>query len=333
MDKFNISTYIKIMQIGFADTQTATGQLLFGVFERSEVVTLKLSAEPAFISRLVNHKKDIPKELKLASTKPAVISEVKDYFAQAVVPHLSSQLINDTCQQLLSALANDPEVSKQKTEELEILKTNVPDFLAECFLYSLNRPNKHEEITKIDIDETDSSKFHYQNGLLQINGKSFVLDQNLEVPEELQDKELPYIRALLRAYADAEQCPEIKPEQLSDFPKKYVMNFNEQRENYYHAESVQRGVRDSFHQKNDGYLFSKLKDDLYYGISDVFYEDYENGFERLKSVLKQSLNISLNGSELTKIIGLIGNSHRKGICHLLVNDGRLIWVLQDETSV
>ena len=106
------------------------------------------------------------------------------------------------------------------------------------------------------------------------------------------------------------------------------MNFREQRENYYNAESVARSVREVFLDGEDD--FNRLKDDTYDGVSVTCWNDYKNGFLRLIAVLTQASLVPLTKSYLYQNSNWIGNSERKGICHMLVNDGRLRWVIENE---
>ena len=50
----------------------------------------------------------------------------------------------------------------------------------------------------------------------------------------------------------------------------------------------------------------------------------------LLAVLNQVSQITLTKSFLTQIKDLINNSEKKGICHMLVNDGRIQWVLEND---
>jgi hypothetical protein len=91
---------------------------------------------------------------------------------------------------------------------------------------------------------------------------------------------------------------------------------------------VERSVREIF--DNGEAEFGKIKDDAYDGISDVCWDNYDDGFKRLLAVLNQVAQITLTKSFLTQIKDLINNSEKKGICHMLVNDGRIQWVLDDD---
>lgn len=102
-------------------------------------------------------------------------------------------------------------------------------------------------------------------------------------------------------------------------------NFREQREAYYSAVSVERSVRDMFTDGEDE--FQILKDDAWHGIDTTYWKDYPDGYARLNAVLEKVTSTSLDRSILSQMRNLIGNLEKKGICHILVNDGTIeSWV-------
>ncbi|HFE9699816.1 TPA: ABC-three component system protein, partial [Enterococcus faecium] len=165
------------------------------------------------------------------------------------------------------------------------------------------------------------------DGSFTINNKVMHLFTDLEVPESLEKEEMVYVRALLCAFADADKCSTYEEDNL---PEEHQKTLKRQRRNYYKAESVRRGVRDNFTPDENMEHFESLKEDMFDGVEEVYEDTYKNGLERLNEVLKHSSMITLNGSPLTAIPGLIRNSTKKGICHMLVNDGRISWVYKDE---
>ena len=61
---------------------------------------------------------------------------------------------------------------------------------------------------------------------------------------------------------------------------------------------------------------------------------YDSGYDRLIAVLEKITNTRLDLSTLVQIRNLIGNMERKGICHILVNDGTIeSWVRKDAETV
>jgi len=166
------------------------------------------------------------------------------------------------------------------------------------------------------------------NGDFSYNDEVKKFFDDLPVPLDIRAEEMTYVIALFSAYADADGYEVY--EHTNDLPNSRLKDFKRQRRNYYKAESIRRGVRDNFTQEEGTEHFEALKEDMYDGIEEVYEEDYDDGVERLKAVLQQSSVITLNGSILSFIPGLLQNSAKKGICHMLVNDGKIKWVTEDE---
>lgn len=131
---------------------------------------------------------------------------------------------------------------------------------------------------------------------------------------------------LLKAYAEALGIDELTTDIIDKYSK-YNKNLDRQRKDYYSAETIRRFVRDIF---TDSKQFDVLKDEAYDGIIEVYEEDYSNGFERLNAVIKHVSTVSTDKSLLSSKLHCIGNSEKKGVCHMLVNDKRLKWVKNDD---
>ena len=107
----------------------------------------------------------------------------------------------------------------------------------------------------------------------------------------------------------------------------YFKHLNRQRKDYYSAETIRRFVRDTL---TDSQQFDILKEEIYNGIIDTHEQKYDNGYKRLVEDLKQASVTNTSKSMLDSKLHCIGNSERKGVCHMLVNDEKLRWVDKDE---
>jgi hypothetical protein len=183
--------------------------------------------------------------------------------------------------------------------------------------------HKKQELIGVPI-----ATVYVKDGKISINGQMFSLHEKITPPENIAQEEMPYIKALFAAYAQATGMATVTKNDLPTLNVRYRRNFSDQRENYYNAVRVERSVREIF---NDGEVeFGKIKEDTYDGIVDVCWNDFDDGFKRLLAVLNQVSQITLTKSFLTQIKDLINNSEKKGICHMLVNDGRIQWVLEND---
>jgi hypothetical protein len=92
-----------------------------------------------------------------------------------------------------------------------------------------------------------------------------------------------------------------------------------QREAFYSAEALRVFARDSVPEGT----FSALQNEVLDGVIETCDRRYRDGFERLSYVLTAAGSLHLTASAL---ITVTEQRDRKGICHQLANDDRLIWV-------
>ena len=166
------------------------------------------------------------------------------------------------------------------------------------------------------------------------DGKLYVGDEVLELPaalapeKDIRPEEMPYVNALCAAYADA-LAQAVTPDIIETLPGRYRRDFTSQRTSYYEAEWLHHSVRDVFDGGEE--KFEALKKDAYDGIESTYLQDYDNGYQRLQAVLDKITNTTLDTSSIDRIKSLMKNVHKKGICHILVNDGTInSWVDIDE---
>jgi hypothetical protein len=157
------------------------------------------------------------------------------------------------------------------------------------------------------------------DGKIHIGGAVIKLPERLLPPAKITKAEMGYVPKLFEAYTDAEKPKTVTQNTLAAYPR-YLRNFKEQREHYYNAVYVFERVRGVF-ADSEGNQFDILKQETYDGISEVYADEYDDGFERLIAVLKQAAVINVHKSLLCNIRNLIGISEVKGVCHILVSDG------------
>ena len=176
-------------------------------------------------------------------------------------------------------------------------------------------------VRAIPIEKIIDEHIRTVYGSIRVGGASVKPPEGIDVHSDIEHDEIPYITALYDAYSDkvSSQLNSI------DDLKKYNLNnhFERQRKFYYSCETIRRFVRDTFTDTND---FDILKQEVYDGIIEVYESDYNDGYERLESVMKQACVVNTTKSLLDSKLRLVGNSERKGACHMLVNDGLIKWV-------
>ncbi len=259
---------------------------------------------------------------------------------------LAAELLDTSDPMRFSAFINDS-ISDDLTDNLEkeltelgidIQGDDVADKCAKLFVSILTKTARRTKRKSAPVDTASTQKqkltgvplatVYVKDGKISIGGQVFSLHKTIAPPDDIAQEEIPYVKALFAAYAQATGMANVTKDDLPTLSAKYRRNYSDQRENYYNAVRVERSVREIF---NDGEAeFEKLKEDTYDGIVDVCWDDFDDGFKRLLAVLNQVSQITLTKSFLTQIKDLINNSEKKGICHMLVNDGKIQWVFEDD---
>jgi len=144
------------------------------------------------------------------------------------------------------------------------------------------------------------------------------------VPDEILEDESSYINELLSAYGDAEKVEGFNKTDLPRYPE-YSEDLSERRIDYFAAETIRRGVLELAHGKLAG-QFDVLKTETLTGVKDTERQKHDNGYERMLAVMMQATVIPVSNYILSQSHYWISNSIKKGVCHVLVNDGKLKWV-------
>lgn len=197
--------------------------------------------------------------------------------------------------------------------------------------------NKSDDVISLDYKRKELGKklkdiapatIERKGNKLHICGEVITITQIL-VPETSAMEEMRYVRALCDAYAENLGRGSIDEKDIPTLPRRFSENFKEQRKAFYSALSIEHSVRNIFDDGEDE--FNNLKDDAWHGINDTYWQEYKDGYARLIAVLEKVTNTTLNASVLYQIRGLIRNLEKKGICHILVNEGTIVsWVIHDE---
>jgi len=332
MDRLCFGTFAKTIQkaIQKPDGNQAVAELLLGLVvltDASEPFTML----PKKVNALFHFKEEVSAEISSLATSSKTISEMPERIKQKLIPFLKSGHIEDLKENIKLLINTDNDISPKKRTELlshiESETDNLTEFLSSVFLYSLNKPNKNI----LDKADTEiATELMIMDDIARLNAIYAKIPRpiGLSVPNEPTDEELEYISQLLAAYAEAVGIDELSRSGLSSYPK-YNDDLRQRRKEYYAAETVRRNTRDVF-KESESDQFDLLKEEAYDGIFDVYSQDYKNGYERLLKVMSQVSAIQINKSSISKLPEWIGNKEKKGVCHILVNDGRISWVVRDE---
>ena len=151
MNDYNISSIIKIMQEGLAETQENAGRMIINpVAQQIDVdVTGKM------VTNLVKCKKDVQMDIKNALTRQDVCDKAAEIIKEQVVPKISRVLIDDICVKILNLLRDDKSVPAKTVRRMQKYydEDQYGEFFAQTILYSLSRNNlsSTQETTQDDI--------------------------------------------------------------------------------------------------------------------------------------------------------------------------------------
>lgn len=165
---------------------------------------------------------------------------------------------------------------------------------------------------------------------VKIGNKTLNIPAELITPDTVQARENRYVDALLEVYSHDTNTETHTVTDLEKLSPKYTKHFKLQRQVFYRAESVLHQIRDTF---NDGTAeFNAVKNETYDGIRVKLLEPYDSGYDKINNVLEHVTVLNYSKSYLGRPNnGLIGPSEKQGIVHMLVNDGTIEWLVDDET--
>ncbi len=133
-------------------------------------------------------------------------------------------------------------------------------------------------------------------------------------PQKIQESESVYIKKILGAYSEYLKDDINNSKKLDNYPD-IKTDFERHRTCFFCAESLKGFSRDIYDP--DLNYFEKLKNEIYDGIIDTVEEDADNGFDRLKKVLRRATEIVITNNPLINSAGI---NDKKGICHHLSNE-------------
>jgi len=338
MGRLCFGTYAKIVQKSIKEPngQKRVAELLLGLITDNEDVTNQ-EGEPFVVtdklaSDLFNCKINMRKKIKEASSSQTIINAAHDYFEDVVMPEIMPEMIQDMIAELAELISSDDTVPQDKKDEfLQFANpSSLHVFLSVLFLYVIKKENKLSKESPAPLNNKMPSILNDVKKLKELIEKIHPEQPALITPPgQIDSHEMVYVRELLAAYADAEGLDELPKESLESFPK-YAKDFKRRRKDYYAAESIRRGARDVFGETTPD-QFDVLKEETYDGIIDVYENEYPHGLARLKGVMSQAALIRVDKCVYSQIPNWIGASEKKGVCHILVNDGKLRgWVDTDE---
>lgn len=167
---------------------------------------------------------------------------------------------------------------------------------------------------------------------VRIGGKTINLYPKLVPADNILERELPYVDALLRVYSQVTGAGPLNINDLNSLEPQYEEHFKFQRKAYFSADSVLHQIRDIYEDGEEE--FNIMKDETYDGIFSIMIAAYNNAYERVNTTMNHAVTITYGRSYLARQnVGLVGNSEKQGIIHMLVNDGKIEWVVDYDKNI
>lgn len=280
-------------------------------------IPVKKGTASVIVNRAPNGK--APKAIRNNSQDSKVKTSVAGYFEKNVIKHFIPSMEDEIIFHLRTVIKSDPYISDAKRYELQQLgkRETFAEFLGQCYLYSLTRNNV---LTPEAKEMLEGELEAYKKNPLQA----------FEVPESIIHEERAYVSALVKAYAQQLGGATITLENISEHEQQ-ASHLAEQRKYYFASEAVRRGTRDIYKKEDQ---FEVLKEEIHEGVKEVWEDNYPSGIVRLRNVLKQAGITQPNRCWLYRDTDWLGLPQKKGICHFLVNDGKIKgWVREDDQPV
>ena len=202
------------------------------------------------------------------------------------------------------------------------------DWLTHFIQREIDRDRNAQPEHRMTAQEFKASFYvDWTAGKIHFGHESIQIPSELIPPEEIADEEDLYVDALLNAYAQASGDPPVTQEDVRLLKKTYRDNFAEQRINYYAAVRITRIIRECF--INDKEELDRWLNESSDYISITRKDEYDDGFQRLKAVLKKVVDCRTT-SAVDQCGRLVGAKECQGVCHLLVNNEEFVCVNEDD---
>lgn len=331
MKIFNYSNYAKTFEEGLEKKNMTemTEKLFTPIIDGKVAQVYNANGEPYLIlpktaKNWCDGTRDIPQQIKKAIKNEEIIEYVKTYFESKIVNEYLSPFKAAAMYEKMAELVNVSSLHSSAKQELISYydSKNYSLFLSVAFLHAISQDNKLRDIS--------SEKEEVENNINLLNEIIKLMPPRprpIEPPQEIATEEFVYVEELFNVYSEKsnEKCT-CEEDLDKHIPLK--KNFITQRKNYYSAETVRRGLRDTMIE-GEVDSFENLKDEIYDGVIDVRDREYDLAYDRLNAVMSHATTISTSYNLNQKLLGWIGPAEKKGVCHMLVNDHRLRW-MEDE---
>lgn len=327
---YNYASFIEVFSKGVVKpTMTKVAKILFEpVISFSDCVNRY--GEPYHIdnksaSLWARGEADIPVNLKKAVDNRHVYNGIGKYFSDEILDKVLIGVKTDEVMSGLIDLIHDSDLSPLEKEDLQKLydDNDLGGFLGKAFLFAILKDNTQKD-EPIKVSQKTVSDINEEVKRFRDVAKLFKKPDPLLPPLTIDTVEMNYVAELFHVY---QEKTGIKCECVKDLDSnpKMKRNFDRQRKNFYLAETIRRGLRDTVSpEKSDN--FDTAKQEMYDGVVTTEEKDYNCGFERMTAVMEHATLVELSPNSKLITLNWIGPGEKQGICHMLVNDKKLSWM-------
>lgn len=138
-------------------------------------------------------------------------------------------------------------------------------------------------------------------------------------PANMEDYEKSYIQHLMDAYSDVDEKELVTTDNIGDTV--YASHFERSRDQFWMAESIKKLSEEN--SPGDTDEFRELEKDVLQHVADVYEENHDNAYEKVKAVTKEATTMPKKENRV--ISGELGGGELRGVCYQLSNNNELIW--------
>ncbi len=197
---------------------------------------------------------------------------------------------------------------------------------------SLGRKETLPPLEYLQFKNLSSTAFkaaEFKNGVLFINGEKIPVSRKITQMNIDINTDLTFIKKLFEVYSESLGKSITNRNDLKGTI--YEKHITEHTKYYFEAKYKENAARELFDEGEKEY--ESIKKEIEDGIFDsLYYEKFDDGLDRITKLMNVVVtNLQLNNSLLLNIRGFINVSTRKGILHILVEEGRIkSWVNPNE---
>ena len=141
-------------------------------------------------------------------------------------------------------------------------------------------------------------------------------------PADIDPKESIYIQQIFEPYSDYLEVLISKPEDF-ELDEELMKFYQYSRICFYCAEALKEFTRDTLPDES---FYYDILDQIHQGIMISLIEKHPDAYEKMKKTCEQSIVVPISGNILQNHLK---PNDKIGICHHLVNEERIKWVIND----